>query len=210
MKKKIILTSVILSMFFLGCGSVKELDSALYEDAENTLSSDWHTVSGDKYPHRIKAHNGSNYCVNLPVAWYKDDNDNWYNPHEYYLTIDNNEVSILELDIGGTGMTIPHYLLGVTLDTEYGKRTLAWDSFYNHSNINPNYTEHANGSVTMVFPSPVELVRGYGYEETTTWSHFKVDIAAYLHQFEPKNVLLSVERFIATGGNLDNIKFSSR
>jgi len=209
--KKMILQSLIISTIFLGCDSGTEQHSTLYEDAENTLSSDWHTVSGNAYPYRISAYNGSDSCVNLPVTWYKDSHGDWKNPHEYYLTLNNhNSEHILELDVGGTGMVIPHYLLGVTLDTKYGKRTLAWDSFYNHSNITPSYTEHTNNSVTMVFPSPVELVRGFDYEKPTTWLHFKVDIEEYLHQFEPDNVILSIERFIATGGNLDNIKLSSR
>jgi len=207
MKHIILLKSIILLTLFLGCETTKEMNSILYEDAENGLSPDWHTVSGGQYPYIIKAYNGSDYCVNLPVHWTTPT----YNPHEYYLTLNNEEgASILELDVGGTGMVIPHYLLGVTIDTEYGLRTLAWDSFYNHSHIDPSYTEHASGSATMVFPSPIELVRGYNYEETTTWSHFKVDIEAYLRHFEPDNRLLSVKRFIATGGNLDNISLSQR
>ena len=62
----------------------------------------------------------------------------------------------------------------------------------------------------MAFPSPIELVRGFGYEERTVWAHFSVDLVSYLHRFEPNNVILSVEGFIATGGDLDNIRLSSK
>ncbi len=210
MKKIVIINSLLLMALFIGCGSNGQAHSVLYENAEDSLSSGWHTVSGDAYPYRIEAHNDSQYCVNLPVSWYQDESGKWQNPHEYYLTLNNDEDTILELDIGGTGMTIPHYILGVTVDTTYGKRTLAWDSFYNHDHIPASYKESDSGYATMVFPSPVELVRGFDYEETTTWSHFYVDIESYLHQFEPNNVILSVERFVATGGNLDNITLSSR
>ena len=182
----------------------------LYEDAEEGLNPQWIVMRGESTPSRIEAYNGSQYCVNLPVSWEKNDQGKWYNPHEYHLPLNNNQGTILEVDVGGTGQEIPHYVLGVIIDTTYGKRTILWDSWYNHENLDAHFTENANGDASIVFPSPVELVRGYGYESTTKWSHFEVDIEDYLQQFEPHNHLIQIKTFIATGGNLDNIGVSSR
>lgn len=198
-------------LFFLllyGCG--KSTTTTLYEDAEEGLSSDWYVVKGEDSPAIISSHNDSQYCVNLPVNWYKVSDKIWRNPHEYHLKLNNEKEKVLTVDVGGTGMEVPHYVLGVKIRTNYGERTLLWDSFYNHEGLSAKKTTHDKGSATMIFPSPTELVRGWGYADTSLWAQFKVDIEAYLHLFEPDNEIEWVDTFIATGGNLDNIRLSSQ
>jgi len=197
---------IITLFFFLGCGAGDEKkNTTLFEDVENGLSPNWHTVSGNQSPRAIEANNGSTYCVELPVTWSQNENDGyWNNPNEYRLTLNSKIAQGLSLDIGGTGKAVPHYVVGVKLNTDFGERTLLWNSWYNHHNLEANYKNDA-GMVTMVFPSPVEMVRGFGFEETDVWSHFDVDLTSYLHQFEPKNEIRGVYEFIATGGILDNI-----
>jgi hypothetical protein len=201
---KMILLSTLPLLLFLGCGDSTK-DITIYEDAEEGLSKNWHTIKGNSYPSRVSANNGSNYAVHLPVSWHKEDGQ-WYNPHEYHLILDNSEQTILEVDIGGTGRDIPHYVIGVEITTTYGVRTILWNSWYNHQGYEPKYNYE---NKTMVFPSPVELVRGFGYEDHSKWSHFSADIKKALHYFEEDNDLLSVDTFVATGGDLDNIGLSS-
>ncbi len=197
-----------LSLFMLlltACGSGETKSFMLYEDAEGGLNPQWIVKRGDTTPTRIVAHNNSQYAIHLPVSWYQDANGNWHNPHEYHLPLHNEQASYLEVDVGGTGEEVPHYVLGVIIKSSYGKRTLLWDSWYNHQGLKAHMSTNEDGSASMVFPSPIELVRGFGYESTTTWSHFSVNIIAYLQQFEPNNQLIEVETFVATGGDLDNI-----
>jgi uncharacterized protein YcfL len=203
---KTILLTILPLLLFFGCGdSNSTRDITIFEDAEYGLSENWHTIKGDSYPSRISAQNGSNYAVHLPVSWYEEDGL-WYNPHEYHLTLNSSNKNILEVDIGGTGRDIPHYVIGVQISTSYGMRTILWNSWYNHQGYDPKYNYD---NTTMVFPSPVELVRGFGYEDNSKWSHFSADIEKALHYFEEDNTLLSVDTFVATGGDLDNIGLSS-
>ncbi len=206
--KYIILLSIMI-LLSAGCGGSHTENFTLYEDAENGLSQEWQRIKGESSPSIINAHNESRYCVNLPVSWYQDEKGNWHNPHEYHLPLDQEHANFLELDVGGSGMEIPHYIIGIAISTRYGSRILLWDSFYTHEGLSAKITKHEDGSATLIFPSPIELVRGFGYESTTQWTHFKVDIAAYLHQFEPDNQVTWIDTFIATGGNLDNIGLSS-
>lgn len=211
--KNLLPTAVILSFLLVaisGCGSTTPSASSLYEDAENGLSKNWKVIRGDSSPERIYANNGSQFCINLPVQWINNGDGTWHNPHEYHLTLLNNsDEFFLHVDVGGTGMEVPHYVLGVKIDTDMGARTLTWDAFYNHENIDAKITYHDDNDATLNFPSPIELVRGFGFSDTTLWEHFEVDIEAYLHQFEPTNSVVRVHTFLATGGNLDNIRLSS-
>ena len=196
-------------LLFQACGRTTGSESSaamIFEDAEDGLSHRWQVIKGDSSPSQIKAYNTSTYCIHLPVSWHEE-NGNWYNPHEYHLPLETEDAYVLELDVGGTGEEIPHYVVGVKIESDYGERTILWNSWYNHEGMPAKYTQE---SATMVFPSPVELVRGFGYEDTTTWSHFRVDIAKALHTFEPDNHITSVSTFIATGGDLDNIGLSQK
>ena len=212
MQKTSISISLFMLLSFAGCGSNVDTDldttqaDHILEDAEEGISPNWHTIKGDKYPSQRSANNGSNYCVHLPVTWYKE-GDYWHNPYEYHLDIDHATEEILELDVGGTGEEIPHYVIGVEIQTSYGTRTILWNSWYNHENLQARYNRE---NATMVFPSPVELVRGFGYEDVGVWSHFRGDIVSSLHHFEPDNRFLYVNAFVATGGDLDNIGLSQR
>jgi hypothetical protein len=197
---------IITLLFSLGCGSADENKNiTLFEDVENGLSENWYVSAGNQSPRAIRANNGSNYCVELPTTWNQNESDGyWNNPNEYRLTLNSRLIQGLSLDLGGTGKDVPHYVVGVKLNTNFGVRTLLWNSWYNHHNLDANYKNDA-GMITMVFPSPIEMVRGFGFEERDVWSHFDVNLASYLHQFEPKNDIRGVYEFIATGGILDNI-----
>ena len=196
----------LLSLFILSsCGNLRDGSLILLDDAEEGLSPNWHVIRGDTTPERIKANNGSKFCIKLPVNWDPLEDGNFHNPHEYALTFPAQYADSLEVDIGGIGVPTPHYVVGVRIQSDDGERTLLWDSFYAHEKLKSKITYRDSGAATLIFPSPVELVRGYGYEKTTTWSHFSANIVDALHHFEPNNKLQSIDAFVATGGNLDNI-----
>jgi hypothetical protein len=99
---------------------------------------------------------------------------------------------------------MPHYKVGVYVQTIKGRRALLWDSFFNHGNV-----EAFSDGRWLSFPSPVEHVRGYEVGlSIDTWSHFRVDVEKALQQLEPDNEIVTIDTFFATGGFLDNIKLS--
>lgn len=186
--------------------------STLYEDAEDGLSDAWSTISGPFAPLRKTPgyKNSSQAFVKLQNKWNDLGNDLWENEVEYHLPMNNDYQKILSVDLVGDGLKTEHYVLGVIVTTAQGKRTLQWDSFYNHEGLPAKRTVYDNGNIIMVFPAPVEMVRGYGYTDFFSSENFTVDIKESLKEFEPQNEIYSVDTFIATGGNLDNIKLLSK
>ena len=179
----------------------------IYEDAENGIG-DWWRASGQHTPTSGTLANGNSY-VKLGTDWLQTGADSWINRAEYHLLIENYEDTILSVDIVGDGIPMHHYILGVDVRTSYGNRRLMWDSFYNHEGMPAERFNDANGLVSMIFPSPVELVRGYDFSDVNLQETFRVDLEAALRQFEPNNEILSIVTFFATGGNLDNIRLSN-
>ena len=191
---------------------VIQKNETIYEDAENGLAG-WVTTKGDNVAIRKTPgyKNQSQAFVKLPNKWYKDENGKWQNNAEYQLSLGSDtEHTILSVDLVGDGTEVEHYVLGVKVTTQAGERYLFWDSFYNHENIPATRTPYGDGNAYIVFPSPVEMVRGYDFSDVYLSENFTVDLKASLKQFEPQNEILSVDTFIATGGQLDNIKLLSK
>jgi hypothetical protein len=191
----------------------------VYEDAENGLSGDWKTTGGNYAPLRVNRGFKSSGAVQLKTEWI----DETKNISEYQLDLHHNTTQpILEVDIGGVGNagespagihshwnpgTMPHYKIGVIATTSQGYRLITWSSFYTHSNIPATKRDYGSW-VALSFPSPLEQVRWNSNKDL--WERHRFDVEAYIHQLEPDNNLISIDKFIATGGNLDNIKLLSR
>lgn len=186
------------------------LGDTMYEDAEVALSNGWKTIVGNTPPTRNTPGFNSEGFVKLQPHWRKLDNGNWVNKAEYHLPMNNTSQKILSVDIGGDGNNMPHYVLGVKTKTKKGIRTLLWDSWYKHEGMSPKTITFADGSKRMIFPSPVEQVRGFGYADVDLWENFSINVENQLQILEPDNELYFIEYFIATGGNLDNIKLKSK
>ncbi len=193
----------------------------LLDDAEGGLSNNWETVLGNYNPIRQQGGYQSNYCVKLITNWVT----NKSNSSEYWLYTNGTTNTILNLDIGGVGPSgghvagihrnspagyMPHYFVGVKVNTLYGPRVMIWDSWFNHEGFSASITDYGNGYVELAFPSPIELVRGYGYDSIYRWNHFRVNLQTALQSLEDGNSITSVVAFIASGGYLDNITLSPR
>jgi hypothetical protein len=133
--------------------------------------------------------------------------------------MNNDTQKILELDIGGLAdhriatVTIngymPHFSIGLYVNTTQGRRSMLWDSFFNHGNVHAFKKVYGENTVWLCYPSPVEHVRGFFEIPVDQWDHFRVDLEEALHVLEPDNHILSVSTFFVTGGILDNIQLSS-
>lgn len=188
--------------------------STVYENAENGLNANWIRVSGSYTPQLANQGYQSNKALVLVPQWVS----NTSNIAEYYLPLNSDDSKkVLEVDVGGLSQYklpnnsrygyMPHYSIGLDVQTTNGPRRMIWDSFFNHGNVPP--TISPNGT-QLNYPSPVEHVRGYSYEpDITKWEHFKVNIEQQLRILEPDNRIVSVTRFVATGGFLDNLKLSN-
>ncbi len=189
--------------------------STMYEDADNGISSAWKTMSGPFVPEAI------NGAVKLTTNW----ETNTHNSAFYELPMDNDKETILEVDIGGVGAAgghiggihayapagyMAHFGMGVIVETTNGIRGMTWDSFLNHENVDAYINDYGDGNIELLYPSPIEQVRGFGYTDINLWEHFKVDLNAYLQQLEPGNQIIKVKTFYSSGGYLDNIKLSSK
>ena len=158
-------------------------------------------------------------AVQLKVHW----KTKTVNIVEYHLDLNHNvNQHILELDAGGVGNigqrpggihsnwlrgTMPHYTIGVEVTTQQGKRTMAWDSWYTHQGFIATREVYGNGAVFLTYPCPQELVRWSAIVHR--WDHHRYDLQSWLEQLEPGNKIISVDTFVATGGNLDNITLTS-
>ncbi len=190
-------------------------DSTVYEDANNGISSKWKTISGPFTPEAI------NGAIKLTTNW----ETNTHNSAEYQLPMNNSKQTILEVDVGGVGAAgghvggihawapagyMPHFGMGVIVETTNGIRGMTWDSFLNHEDVEAYKNDYGDGNIELIYPSPVEHVRGFGYTDINLWQHFKVDLNAYLNELEPGNKIIKVKTFYTKGGYLDNIKLSSK
>ena len=185
---------------------IPTLPDTVYEDAEVGLAG-WQVIIGETDAEKHTA-NGHTF-VKLPPHWKSLGDAGWKNNAEYHLAMNNRTQKILSVDIGGDGNKMPHYVLGVRTTTTLGSRILLWDSWYTHVGYDAKISYYGASSATLIFPSPVEQVRGWGYEDVNLWENWQIDIEHALHVFEPANSIISVDYFIATGGNLDNLMLKS-
>jgi hypothetical protein len=102
---------------------------------------------------------------------------------------------------------IPHYSVGVVVETKFGERIMDWNSWYTHQGYDPKINDNGQ-NVFLEYPSPVEMVRGW-YAPTNTWVHFEVNLETELQRLEPNNRIYKITQFFTTGGYLDNITLSS-
>jgi hypothetical protein len=185
------------------------LETTLYEDAENGLSDKWRKVLGKYQPAIQDPGFESPHCVKLRTQWIQK-NGYWQNLSEYWLDINNANQKVLEMDVGGVGEKMPHFFIGVRVATRLGDRSMIWDSFFAHENVDPFRADYGNGSIELCYPSPVELVRGWFGADVYMWNHFRVDLEESLKLLEPTNSILYIKALTFSGGFLDNIKLSSQ
>ena len=187
------------------------------EDAEGgTLNPNWQVVLGNEpgyiypTPHIPGAPSGSGVLVHHATGV--------GTLYRYHLPVNNNSQRVLSMDMGGLPNHkynndtprgfIPHYGVGVIVETKFGRRIMTWDSWYKHQGYPPR--KHDNGhNIFLNYPSPVEMVRGYGYAPTNLWTHFEVNLDDALHELEPNNEIIKIIIFHTTGGYLDNITLSA-
>ena len=187
----------------------------IYEDAEEDISANWIQKLGHYKPIRVDNGYKSKGALVLTPEWINDTT----NLAEYHLDMNNSTQKILEMDMGGLSRYrlpnlpdigyIQHYKVGLYVQTNSGKRIMIWDSFFTHGGVEPFSTDTGNGKIWLSYPSPVEHVRGYDIGiPIDKWEHFRVDVEKELQKLEPKNKIITIDTFLATGGFIDNLKLS--
>lgn len=163
--------------------------STVYEAASGSISPDWIHISGPTAPYYNQGK------VSLRPTWISNTNTS-----EYRLAFPevNTIQKVLELDAGGLRW-LPHFNVGVIVQTLNGTRKMFWDPFFNHQNVNA----FKSGNV-LSYPLYVDIQR-----RAATKLHVRLDVEKYLRILEPNNKVVSISSFTATGGDLDEIKLSS-
>jgi len=184
------------------------LPSTMYEDAEDGQSAEWRIIQDPgKYAeirYTAPSFNGSNACLDFEATGGAVQNI-------YALPVTNAAQRVLEVEVGGfKDIKKAHFLLGARVKTLLGERTMYWDSWNNHEGYAARKeVEEDSNNVFLIYPSPIEHVRGWGYAPEDQVETFRVDFDAALKQLEPDNRILNIRTFITGGGYLDNIRFSS-
>jgi hypothetical protein len=188
--------------------AVAPANPTVLEDAEDgTLNPNWVTARGGQDPF-ICTSNGKTMMANHANG----QGDALY---RYELAVDNTTQKVLSVDIGGgstcnigygTGY-MPHYSVGVIVETKLGLRSMEWNSWYTHQGYEPRRDDNGH-NVFLKYPSSAEMVRGW-YAPITTWTHLEVNLDTELKRLEPDNRIYKIVQFFATGGFLDNITLSS-
>ena len=189
----------------------------ILEDAEGgTLNPNWIHNLGDIAPYIVPTPNIPGAPANSTGTMVQMADGNADTQNLYTLPVNNTTQKILSMDCGGLPDVtlpgrrkgyIPHYAVGVRVETKFGTRFMKWYSYLNH--IGASAAIHDNGvNVFLDYPSPVETTSGY-YMPITQWTHFEVNIEEQLQLLEPENRLYKVVDFFTTGGFLDNITLSS-
>ncbi|HHD81920.1 MAG TPA: hypothetical protein ENK82_06500 [Campylobacterales bacterium] len=168
----------------------KEVSSTIYESADGEISPDWQHVSGPTAPFY------ENSMVNLSSNWINSTT----NTSEYKLLFPqaNTTQKVLELDAGGLRYQ-KHFFIGVILETTYGPRKMIWDPFFTHGNVKAFKKEQY-----LSYPLYTDIQLG-----SETKKHIRVDVEKYLRLLEPSNKVVNISAFMASGGDLDEIKLSS-
>ena len=164
--------------------------STVYESANGAISPNWHHISGPTAPYYQSGR------VNLKPTWI----NNFTNTSEYRLVFPqpNTTQKVLELDAGGVRWQ-PHFFIGVVVETTDGPRKMIWDPFFNHEG-----TEAFKSGQYLSYPLYVDIQR-----QSTVKQHVRVDVEKYLRILEPDNKIVNISAFMASGGDLDEIKLSS-
>jgi hypothetical protein len=102
---------------------------------------------------------------------------------------------------------MPHYSVGVIVETKLGQRSMEWNSWYTHQGYQPRKDDNGH-NIFLKYPSPVEMVRGW-YAPINRWTHLEVNLETELQRLEPNNRIYKIIQFFTTGGFLDNITLSS-
>lgn len=166
------------------------ITSTVYESATGSISPNWVHISGPTAPYYYEG------MVNLKPNWIS----NYTNTSEFRLVFPqaNTTQKVLELDAGGVRWQ-PHFYIGVVLQTTDGPRKMIWDPFFNHED-----TAAFKSGQYLSYPLYVDIQR-----QSTTKHHVRVDVEKYLRILEPNNKVVSISAFMASGGDLDEIKLSS-
>ncbi|CAA6826715.1 MAG: No hits [uncultured Sulfurovum sp.] len=166
------------------------VSSTVYEAATGSISPNWVHISGPTAPY----YNAGR--VNLKPTWI----NNYTNTSEYRLVFPqiNTTQKVLEFDAGGVRWQ-PHFFIGVVLETIEGTRKMIWDPFFNHEGT----TAFKSGTY-LSYPLYLDIQR-----RSTEKLHVRLDVEKYLRILEPNNKVLSISAFMASGGDLDEIKLSS-
>jgi len=182
-----------------------EPTSTLYEDAEDGLNPNWIHVSGKYNKVRITPGFESTGAIRFKAYWLQRK----YNPTEFHLPLNVNKTEkVLEIDM--RARSNPHFNFGLIVQTKEGSRIVIWDSFFNHNGIGrtiiPPHIKVSNGNVILNNPAPND----YHYSGSRlTFRHYKINVEKVIRNLEPDNELISIDYFVTTGGEYDNIKLSS-
>ena len=192
----------------LGAGEAPVLHKTVFEDFENGFDA-WSIVQdggvASRRPEMRMLAQGFN---NTHTARFQPTGSSSQNI--YQRAMYSNTQTILEVDVGGIqGDNMPHFLIGVYTQTLEGARVMFWDSWNNHVGNGPRKRVDGN-NVNLIYPSPIEHVRGYNYAPQDKVETFRVDLNQQLKLLEPNNEIISVSTFIVGGGHLDNISLSNR
>jgi hypothetical protein len=191
----------------------------ILEDAEGgTLNPNWITSRGDKPGYIFPTPDIPGAPAGTGVMVHHASGGS-VAPYRYELHLNNSTQKVLSMDIGGLpdhlfeGWSesyrgyIPHYSVGVVVETKFGERIMDWNSWYTHQGYDPKINDNGQ-NVFLEYPSPVEMVRGW-YAPTNLWVHFEVNLETELKKLEPNNRIYKITQFFTTGGYLDNITLSS-
>jgi len=164
--------------------------STVYEAANGSISPHWYHISGPTTPYYYAGR------VNLKPNWIS----NYTNTSEFRLVFPqaNTSQKVLELDAGGVRWQ-PHFFIGVVLQTTDGPRKMIWDPFFSHQG-----TVAFKSGQYLSYPLYIDIQR-----RSTSRLHVRVDVEKYLRILEPDNKVVSISAFMASGGDLDEIKLSS-
>jgi len=181
--------------------------STLYEDAENGVNPSWIHVSGKYSMKRITPGFESLGAVRFTAYWI---HRGTYNPTEFQLPFNvvNRTEKVLEVDM--RAKSNPHFNFGLLVHTKDGKRIILWDSFYNHNGAGRTIIEpfisHSNGNTILNNPAPNDY---HFFGSRNVFRHYKINVENVIRHLEPDNELISIDSFVTTGGEYDNIKLSS-
>ncbi len=192
----------------------------ILEDAEGgTLNPNWVTARGNEPGYIFPTPNIPGAPTGTGVMVHHAD-ANGDSAYRYELPLNNTSQRVLSMDMGGlpdhlfSGWAekyrgfIPHNSVGVVVETKLGQRIMNWDSWYTHQGYEPRKNDNGH-NIFLNYPSPVEMVRGWGYAPTDKWVHFEVNLDTELARLEPNNKIIKIVEFFTTGGYLDNITLSA-
>ena len=184
-----------------------EATSTLYEDAEAGINPNWIHVSGQYPMTRITPGFESLGAVRFKAYWTQGGT---YNPTEFQLPFNggNSTEKVLEIDM--RARSNPHFNFGLIVQTKEGRRIIIWDSFYNHNGVGRTVIEpfisHSNGNTILNNPAPDDY---HYFGSRNIFRHYKINVEKTIRHLEPDNELISIDSFVTTGGEYDNIKLSS-